>query len=54
MRLIEELTASLTRSVYVRGSISMHVTSPAEEVRQLKLYVDGVLGELLEIHRQRG
>jgi Predicted pPIWI-associating nuclease len=53
VRLIEELTASLTRSVYVRGSISTHVTSPAAEVRQLKLYVDGVLGELLEIHQRR-
>jgi len=53
VELIEELTASLTRSVYVRGSISTHVGSPAEEVRQLKLYADGVLGELLEIHRQR-
>lgn len=53
VRLIEELTGSLARSVYVRGSISTHAGSPAEEVRQLKLYVDGVLGELLEIHRQR-
>ncbi len=53
VRLVEELTASLARSVYVRGSISTHVASPAEEVRQLKLYVDGVLGELLEIHRER-
>lgn len=53
VRLVDELTASLTRSVYVRGSISTHVTSPVEEVRQLKLYVDGVLGELLEIHRRR-
>lgn len=51
VRLIEELTASLARSVYVRGSISTHTTSPREEVRQLKLYLDGVLGELLEIHR---
>lgn len=54
VRLIEELTASLTRSVYVRGSIATHVGSPAEEVRQLKLYADGVLGELLAIHRPRG
>ncbi len=53
VHLIEELTASLTRSVYVRGSISTHVASPADEVRQLKLYVDGILGELLEIHRTR-
>lgn len=51
VRLIEELTASLARSVYVRGSISAHTASPREEVRQLKLYLDGVLGELLEIHR---
>jgi hypothetical protein len=50
--LIEELTASVTRSVYVRGSISTHVASPLEEVRQLKLYVDGVLGELLAIHHR--
>jgi hypothetical protein len=50
--LIEELTASVARSVYVRGSISTHVASPLEEVRQLKLYVDGVLGELLAIHHR--
>jgi hypothetical protein len=53
VRLIEELTASVARSVYVRGSISTHVPSPLEEVRQLKLYVDGVLGELLAIHSRR-
>jgi hypothetical protein len=51
IRLIEELTGSLTRSVYVRGSISTHVSSPRAEVQQLKMYVDGVLAELLEIHR---
>jgi len=50
IQLIEELTASLTRSVYERGSVSTHVSSPRSEVQQLKLYVDGVLGELLEIH----
>jgi Predicted pPIWI-associating nuclease len=54
IRLIEELTASLARSVYVRGSISTHVSSPRAEVQQLKLYVDGILAELLEIHRQQG
>jgi hypothetical protein len=27
--------------------------SPRAEVQQLKLYVDGVLVELLEIHRQQ-
>jgi hypothetical protein len=54
IRLIEELTGSLTRSVYVRGSISTHVSSPRAEVQQLKMYVDGVVAELLEIHRQPG
>jgi Predicted pPIWI-associating nuclease len=53
IQLIEELTASLTRSVYERGSLSAHVASPRSEVQQLKLYVDGVLAELLEVHRDR-
>ena len=54
IRLIEELTASLPRSVYVRGSVSTHVSSPRAEVQQLKLYVDSILAELLEIHRSEG
>jgi Predicted pPIWI-associating nuclease len=52
IQLIEALTASVTRSVYERGSVSAHVPSPRSEVQQLKLYVDGVLGELLEIHAE--
>jgi Predicted pPIWI-associating nuclease len=52
VELIEEMTASLARSVYVRGSVSTHVSSPRTEVRQLKLYVDSILGELLAIHGQ--
>lgn len=45
---IEEATASLARSVYMRGSVSTHVAT-LREAHQLKLYADAVLAELLEI-----
>jgi hypothetical protein len=48
--LVDELTASVTRASYERGSLSAHIASNAREVRQLKMYVDSVLAELLEIH----
>lgn len=47
---IEELGASITRSAYTRGSISAHTATPQKEVRQMKMYLDAVLAELLEIH----
>jgi hypothetical protein len=47
---IEEATASLARSVYQRSSLSTHVATTEREVRQLKLYADATLAELLEIH----
>ena len=43
----------LARSVYERSSISSHVTTSKGEVIQIKMYVDTVLAELLEIHRSR-
>lgn len=43
-------TDSLARSLYDRGSLDTHVTTSRREVKQLKLYVDGVFAELLEIH----
>lgn len=48
--LVEELTCALARSVYDRGSLSTHVTASKQEVKQLKMYVDTLLAELLEIH----
>jgi hypothetical protein len=48
--LADELFASLTRAASERGSISTHVTSGRGEVQQMKMYIDSVLGELLEIH----
>jgi len=46
---IEEATASVTRSTYVRGSVATHVPTSARNVRELKLYADAVLAELLEV-----
>lgn len=48
--LIEELTGSLARASYDRGSLATHVASTEHEVRQLKMYVDSVLAELLQVH----
>ncbi len=50
--LIEERVGALTRSLYDRSSISAHLETAPAEVRQLKMYVDTVLAELLEIHVQ--
>ena len=41
----------LARSVYDRGSVATHVAASRAEVKQLKLYVEGVLAELLAIHK---
>lgn len=50
--MVEELGAGIARSVYTRGSMSAHGLSSGQEVRQLKMYIDAVLAELLEIHAQ--
>ncbi|MEX2165312.1 MAG: hypothetical protein WD823_13865 [Sulfuricaulis sp.] len=49
--LIEESMASLARSAYERSSISTHIASARREVQQVKMYIDSVLAELLEIHK---
>ena len=46
---VDELTASLVRSVYTRASMSTHVSSGLEEVRRIKAYVDTILTDLLEV-----
>lgn len=50
--LIEERVGALTRAVYDRSSVSAHVATAAAEIRQVKMYVDTVLAELLEIHQR--
>jgi hypothetical protein len=51
MTLVEELSARITRDAYTRGSKGAHTLSSAAEVRQLKMWIDAVLGELLAIHQ---
>jgi hypothetical protein len=50
--MVEELGARITRTAYTRGSKDAHTFNSAPEVRQLKMWIDAVLGELLEIHAQ--
>lgn len=54
IEIIENNAASLARSVYERGSLSTHIATSKAEVLQLKLYVDSILAELLEIHKNKG
>jgi hypothetical protein len=48
--MIEDMGARITRTAYTRGSKNAHTPSSAAEVRRLKMWIDAVLGELLEIH----
>jgi hypothetical protein len=50
--MVEEIGATIARSTYTRGAISAHTSTSATEVHQMKMYVDAVLAELLEVHRQ--
>lgn len=47
--LVEEKVGALAGSVYNRFSVSTHISTSKQEVRQIKAYVDVILGELLEI-----
>lgn len=49
-RLIEEMFASFARSAYQRSNVSAHVASARRDVLQMKMYIDSVLAELLQIH----
>ncbi len=50
INLVEELSARITRDAYTRGAKGAHTLSSAAEVRQLKMWIDAVLGELLAIY----
>jgi hypothetical protein len=51
--MVEETAATITRVAYTQGSKNAHTESSEAEVRQLKMYIDAILGELLEIHGRR-
>jgi hypothetical protein len=46
---VDEAVAALARTTYQRGSVSTHVSTSGKEIRNLKRYIDALLGELLEI-----
>jgi hypothetical protein len=48
--LVEELTAGFARAASERSSIAAHIATTRQEVQQMKMYVDGVLAELLQVH----
>ena len=48
--LVDELTGSLARTTYERSNLSTHTTTARREVKKIKMYVDSILAELLEIH----
>ena len=52
LELMEEHVATLTRGVYDRSSASSHIEAERGEVQQIKMYVDTLLAELLEIHQR--
>lgn len=49
VELVEALTSQVARASYERSSLSAHVATTQREVKQLKLYVDTVLAELLQV-----
>jgi hypothetical protein len=49
--IVDHSIATLGRSVYTRGAMSVHTARTVQEVRNFKMYADAVLGELLEIHK---
>jgi hypothetical protein len=51
VQLLEEQTASLARSVYVRGAASTHSATTRDQVVSFKRYADAVLAELLQVAR---
>lgn len=50
LELIEEHVGSLSRAIYDRTSISTHIATTRGETMQLRMYVETLLAELLEIH----
>lgn len=47
--LIESVSGEVARAVYNRASLSTHLETSREEVRQIKRYLDAVLFDILEI-----
>ena len=50
--LIEERVGALSRAVYDRSSVSTHVATSRAELVQVKMYLDTLLSELLEVSQR--
>lgn len=51
LELIELQVANLTAGLYNRSSSSSHIEAEQGEIRQIKMYVDAFLAEVLQVHR---
>lgn len=50
--IVDESISSIVRATYNRGSVSAHVhTNGKAEILQIKMYLDSILCDLLEIHK---
>ena len=52
LEMVDEIAANMTRTAYERGAANAHGLTSAPDVRRMKMYIDAVLAELLEIHAQ--
>jgi hypothetical protein len=49
--LIEEHVGTFARNIYRRTSNSLHTDTDRSDVKQIKMYVDALLSEILQVHR---
>jgi hypothetical protein len=49
IEMAEEISARMARSVYEKSSVSTHVMTNKHEIARIKMFIDGVLVELLQI-----
>ncbi len=48
---VDEAVSKVVRATYNRGSMTTHASGAKSEIQQIKMYLDTVLFELLEIHK---
>ena len=51
VELVEDSVATFARNIHRRSSNALHTETDRSEVQQIKMYVDALLTELLEVHR---
>ena len=51
LSMVEELQSQIARDAYSRGAKEAHTVTSGAQVRQLKMWIDALLGEFLQIHK---